>query len=112
LAEAYERIVEASRKLYAKGVDVASLVRALRENADLLVHNADTCFILGLLYAHAGLERAYSDLYDKIDEAFMGGKITGAEGSEAMEAFSAYKLAKEKEAFKKTEEKCGCKWVR
>jgi hypothetical protein len=48
MAEAYERIVEASRKLYAKGVDVASLVRWLRVNADLLVHNADTCFISGV----------------------------------------------------------------
>jgi hypothetical protein len=109
--EAFGRVVEASRKLYAKGVDVASLVRWLRVNADLLVHNADTCFISGVLYAHDGLTRARDDLFDKIDEAFREEKISVAEAAEAITTFDEYRTEKEKEAFKKMEEKCGCKWV-
>lgn len=109
--EAFGRVVEASRKLYAKGVDISHLVGFLRENADLLVENADRCFVYGAFFAYAHLDHADDEIWKRLDEAHHAEKITLREFDETVSAVREYRTAKEREAFKKMEEKCGCKWV-
>jgi arabinogalactan endo-1,4-beta-galactosidase len=106
-----EAIVNMSRKLYAKGVDVTPLVRILRDNADFLTHYSEKCYVPGILYRFHGVEEVRSALFNEIDKAQAEGKITSSEALEAKTAFDKYRTAKEKEALRLMEEKCGCRWT-
>jgi len=107
---AVEPTVEAARKLYKKGVEVTSLAIRLRENADLLVHNADTCFISGFLNSYHALIETRKALLSEIYDGFNQKKISASEANEAINAFERFRTNKEDEAIRRTQEVCRCKW--
>jgi len=107
---AVEPLVETSRELYKKGVDISSETRRFMEETDSLVHNAETCFIQGILSSHRAMMDSRDRVLSKIFNGFTTGKISAEEADHAQILVDSYRKEWEKEAIKKTEEACRCQW--
>jgi len=112
LWEIDEKLVEISRNLYKKGVDISSETGEFSRSGKHMVSEAEVCYITGVLWGHSLLDRMEDRVAEKMQRGYEEGKITAEDIGKALEVFTGARKTYVDLATRKLEEKCGCKFAR